>query len=98
MTHRSQPVATDDAVRCRVLPPFVVFDIATQRQVGPGSVVNVHPGTAPGWIRNRWVEVADAETDVTEDADDAEPAESVVKAPTAPRRRAANKKPASGNQ
>lgn len=96
MTHRSQPVATEDAVRCRVLPPFVVFDIATQRQVGPGSVVNVHPGTAPGWLRNRWVEVADDDPTEAEDDDEPAPAESVAKAPTAPRRRAANRKAANG--
>lgn len=96
MTHRSQPVATENAVRCRVLPPFVVFDIATQRQVGPGSLVDVHPGTVRGWVRNRWVEVADDDPTEAEDDDEPAPAESVAKAPTAPRRRAANKKTASG--
>lgn len=97
MTHRSQPVATDDAVKCRVLPPFVVFDTATQRQVGPGSLVDVHPGTVRGWVQNRWVEVADDDPTEAEGDDEPAPAESVANVPTAPRRRAANKKAASGN-
>nr|WP_141216036.1 MULTISPECIES: hypothetical protein [unclassified Rhodococcus (in: high G+C Gram-positive bacteria)] len=96
MTHRSQPVATEDAVRCRVLPPFVVFDIANQRQVGPGSLVDVHPGTVRSWVRNRWVKVAGDDPTEAEDDNEPAPAESVAKAPTAPRRRAAKKKPASG--
>ncbi|AJW40491.1 hypothetical protein NY08_2468 [Rhodococcus sp. B7740] len=57
----------------------------------------VHPGAVAGWVRNGWCEIADDDPTEAEDDDEPAPAESVAKAPTAPRRRAANKKPASGN-
>lgn len=94
MTSRARPVDPSEAVTCRVLAPHLIYDQTEQRQVGAGALVLVHPGAVKGWVRNGWCEIAD--DDPTE-AEDAESTESIVKAPTAPRRRAANKKPASGN-
>ncbi|MET4049925.1 hypothetical protein ABIB34_003677 [Rhodococcus sp. UYP5] len=87
MTPRSQAVPAADAVRCRVLRPYLIFDQVTQRQVGPGSIVLVHPGTVRGWVRNGWIELADTDDDDAP-VDTDQDAETVTKKPTAPRRRA----------
>ena len=97
MTSRARAVPPSEAVTCRVLAPHLIYDQTEQRQVGAGALVLVHPGAVAGWVRNGWCEIADEDPTGGEDDDEPAPAESVAKAPTAPRRRAANRKAASGN-
>ncbi|OZE85523.1 hypothetical protein CH298_23025 [Rhodococcoides fascians] len=96
MTSRARAVTPSEAVTCRVLAPHLIYDQTEQRQVGAGALVLVHPGAVKGWVRNKWCEVAGDDPTEAVEADEPAPAESVAKAPTAPRRRAGNTKSASG--
>lgn len=103
MTSRARAVPPSEAVECRVLAPHLIYDQVERRHVGAGAIVLVHPGAVSGWIRNGWCEIV-TDDDGREDDDPADEGtvgantadESVVKAPTAPRRRAANTSTANG--
>lgn len=96
MTSRARAVTPSEAVPCRVVGKHLIYDQAKGRQVGAGALVLVHPGAVNGWVRNGWCEIADDDPTEAEDDDEPAPAESVAKAPSAPRRRAGNTKSASG--